>query len=312
MPGLAAEARACAPRRLRVPSKLTGELRDVYLRIPADIRCVPHESFDDPAAADQLFGPNAVRVPVPEWLHPPEVPDERSERRIKPIRLSPEQEVLLFLRYNYARWRLKRLIDAQKRRCCLSRAKEMAAWYRRVQAFCSDLVKANMALVLAMAKRASVPYADFGELCSEGGMALLRCIDKFDLRRGYKFSTYACRAIFKSFRRLAERNGRYRQRFPVEFDVDLQRSDHAETRHRQRWEDSLQALQQILSCNLAAMTDLERRIVALRFGLFGGGRKTTLAEIGRQVGFSNERVRQVLRGSLRKLRDSLQKSYLTG
>jgi RNA polymerase sigma factor (sigma-70 family) len=177
---------------------------------------------------------------------------------------------------------------------------------------CGELVRANMALVLAMAKRTTIPYVDFTELCSEGNMALLRSIDKFDLRRGYKFSTYACRAILKSFRRLAARNGRYHHRFPVEFDPEMQKSDHAEALHRQRWDDSLQALQQILSCNLAAMTELERRVVTLRFGLLTEGRRMTLAQIGRQVGFSNERVRQILKGSLRKLRDSLHRCYLAG
>jgi len=307
-------AQARAPKRLKVPRKLTGEMREVYLRIPPDIECVRHASFDDPAVAGRLFGPNALRVHVPEWFNPPEIPDDRHTARIKPIKLAAEQEVLLFLRYNYARHRLMQFIAQQNRRCCVNRAREIVLWYQRVLECCSELVRANMALVLAMAKRTTIPYVDFTELCSEGNMALLRSIDKFDVQRGYKFSTYACRAILKSFRRLAVRRSRYRRRFPVEFDIQMQKSDRDESRHREQWDDSLQALRQILSCNLAAMTDLERQIVMLRFGLAGGSgaRRMTLAQIGVHVGFSNERVRQILNGSLRKLRESLHRHILAG
>ena len=98
----------------------------------------------------------------------------------------------------------------------------------------------------------------------------------------------------------------------MEFDAELQKSDVPDTRHSQQWDDSVQALQQILSCNLAAMTDLERRIVTFRFGLVSQDGRMTLAEVGKRVGFSNERVRQILNGSLRKLRESLCDRFLAG
>ena len=297
---------------LKVPRGLRGEALDTYLRIPPDIRCVKHPSFEDPQTEEKLFGPDAEQVYVPAWCCPPEVPENRPASRIRPIKLTAQQEVLLFLRYNYARWRLQRIIVAQRRRRCLSRALEMVMWYKRMLRSCGELVRANMALVLAMAKRANIPLVEFSELASEGNMALLRSIEKFDVSRGFKFSTYACRSILKAFNRMATRHGRYRQRFPVEFDADLQKPDLIENRHEQQWEDSVQALRQILSCNLAAMTDLERQIVMFRFGMASENSRMTLSDIGKRVGFSNERVRQILNGSLQKLRDSLHKRFLAG
>ena len=44
---------------------------------------------------------------------------------------------------------------------------------------------------------------DFAEVVSEGNMALIRAVDKFNVERGFKFSTYACRAILKAFSRTA-------------------------------------------------------------------------------------------------------------
>jgi RNA polymerase sigma factor (sigma-70 family) len=241
-----------------------------------------------------------------------EIPEGRSTSGFRPIKLTAGQEAVLFLRYNYARYRLHLLIAEQCRRCCMSRAEEMVLWYQRVLRSCGDLVRANMALVLAMAKRAGIQSVDFAELVSEGNMALLRGIEKFDITRGFKFSTYACRAILKAFQRLGTQHGRYRQRFPTDFDAEMQKSDLIDIRHRQQWDDSVQAIRQILSCNLAAMTDLERQIVTFRFGLASETGHMTLAEVGKKVGFSNERVRQILNGSLRKLRESLHSRFLAG
>ncbi len=312
MTRLAENVPARAPGRLKVPRGLTGEVLEAYLRIPTDIRFVRHPSFEDPAMDERLFGTDAEKVYVPAWCCPAEVPEDRSTSRVRPIKLTGAQEMVLFLRYNYARYHLHRLIAEQCRRCCMGRAEEMLLWHQRVLQSCADLVRANMALVLAMAKRVNIPSVDFAELVSEGNMALLRSIEKFDVSRGFKFSTYGCRAILKAFNRQAIRHGRYRQRFPMEFDAEMQKSDLPDNRHRQQWDDSVQALRQILSCNLAAMTDLERRIVTFRFGLASEAGRMTLAEVGQRVGYSNERVRQILNGSLRKLRESLHSRFLVG
>ena len=47
-----------------------------------------------------------------------------------------------------------------------------------------------------------------------------RCVNKFDSERGFKFSTYACRAILKSFYRYGSKQAKYRQRAPHEFDPE--------------------------------------------------------------------------------------------
>ena len=63
-------------------------------------------------------------------------------------------------------------------------------------------------------------------MVSEGNMALLRSVEKFDCARGFKFSTYSCRAILKAFSRVAMRVSRYCGQFPTEFDPAMERSDH--------------------------------------------------------------------------------------
>ena len=86
--------------------------------------------------------------------------------------------------------------------------RRVLAWGHRVLDARSVIVRVNMPLVLAMAKRTRLSSIDFNEMISEGNMALLRSVEKFDCSRGFKFSTYSCRAILKSFSRVAMRASR--------------------------------------------------------------------------------------------------------
>jgi RNA polymerase sigma factor (sigma-70 family) len=296
-----------------VPSGLRGAERALYQEIGSEVDYVDHPSFACANTEAALFGEGARPVFVRDWAHFPEVPEDVRLPRGSRTALSAKDEATLFLRYNYARCRLAKLVTAQNRRKSLARARQMVRWYRRAMEARADLVRANMALVLAMAKRTRIPNVEFGELVSEGNMALLRSVEKFDVSRGFKFSTYACRSILKSFNRLASKTGRYRQHFPTEYNPDLERSDYDVHKHEIQREDSIDALTEILDRNRARLTQVEQTIVRERFaiGRHGkGGRGRTLAEVGRIVGLTNERVRQIQNLALEKIRTVLDEEYL--
>jgi RNA polymerase sigma factor (sigma-70 family) len=186
----------------------------------------------------------------------------------------------------------------------------MIRWYQHARAVQASIVDANMALVMAMARRTRIPHVDFPELVSEGNMALLRAIEKFDVSRGFKFSTYACRAILKGFNRMATKTGRYVQRFPTEFDPDLERSDYDVLKHRIQQDNAIDDLKEVLATNRAKLTDVEQTVVTERFALESGGKKKTLNEVGQQVGLTTERVRQIQKKALAKLKATLNEEYL--
>lgn len=294
-----------------ITEQLTDEQLRTYLRIPSEVAYMDNPLFSTPKAEDRLFGDGAMDVDVPSWVaYPEEVQDvERSKKRKS--NLTGKEEIELFLRYNYACYRLSKLLKAQQKRRSLGRARQMIHWFQRMMRTRSALATANMALVLAMAKRTRIPNVEFTELISEGNMALLRSIEKFDVSRGFKFSTYACRAILKSFNRLATKTGRYRQYFPTEYDPEMERSDYDEKKHEMQRDDSVESLRDILAQNRARLTETERLIVMERFALGRDGEKgRTLAQVGKMVGLTNERVRQIQNHALDKIRSALDTQYL--
>ena len=311
------ETRTIAPHRARrskskrtVLDGLSGAQRQLYDRIPDRVDHVDHPSFAWAATEGMLFGPEAEAITVRHWTQFPQVPDEIVTTGQARKALTPQQEGEIFLRYNYARYRLGKLVDAQQRRKSLLRARQMVLWFARAMDSRCDIVGANMALVLAMAKRAKIPTVEFTELVSEGNMALLRSVEKFDVSRGFKFSTYACRAILKSYNRMATKTGRYRRRFPVEYDPALEPSDYDVHKHEMQHADTLSALREILGLNRAGLSGVEQTIVRERFALGGQGKRRTLAEVGRMVGLTNERVRQIQNRALGKIRTTLNDTYL--
>jgi RNA polymerase primary sigma factor len=284
-------------------ARLEEQDRSLLLRLlrePAEF--VDNGLFRNPAAERVLFGTSRGRPArngrAPESLEP------------AGSLLAPEEETRLFQRFNCARMRQVRLLRAFRgKRMPMGKLRLLLLWGHRSMAARCRIVEANMPLVLAMARRARPVGLDFSELISEGNFALLRSVDKFDCSRGFKFSTYACRAILKSFSRVMMRNGRYRNRFPVEFEPSLERSDHLE-RQRQRQEgDVVEQIAVILAENRAALNDMEQQVIRERFAIKPAAAEDvtkTLEQVGQMIGVTKERVRQIQNRALRKLRTALE------
>jgi RNA polymerase sigma factor (sigma-70 family) len=184
-------------------------------------------------------------------------------------------------------------------------------WHRRFEHFREYLVRTNLALVLAMAKRTRLGDVDFAEIVSEGNMALLRAVDKFNVDRGFKFSTYACRAILKAFSRTSMKHSRHRTRFPVEFEPDYEKSDWIDKKRDEVEEDCVDELKQIVDRNLADLSDVEQTVIRQRFNWQQAqDSPLTLEEVGKIIGVTKERVRQIQNKALAKIRAVMEDGVL--
>ncbi len=224
------------------------------------------------------------------------------------------QETVLFQRLNYARMRLAQLVCRLiEQSMPIETLRELLAWGHRVNAARDRLARMSLPLVPAMAKQSRFQTLDFSELASEGNCALLRAIMTFDCSRGYRFSTYACRAILKSFARVILRTSRYRNRFPVEFDPDQERGDAIDARRDDHHVACIHELRAMLAKNRARLTDIEQTVIRERFALDAVDESSTpktLDEIGDMIGLTKERVRQIQNKALAKLRHDMEKNYL--
>ena len=228
--------------------------------------------------------------------------------------LKPKQEVAIFLKFNYCRFRAESARQKiNVRRMNVARCRELLKWSRMAQDFRETISEYNLGLVLAMARRLPAGRVDFPEMISEGNMALLRGIDKFNVSKGFKFSTYACRAILKAFSRSGMKATRYRSFFPVGFEPDLERSNYAAEKAAYDEQGCLEQVRSIFHDNRSGLSELERQVIEKRFSFDDPDAKPmTLKQLGNLVGLTKERVRQIQIHALAKMRDTLEHTYLDG
>ena len=256
-------------------------------------------------------GGEEPELPLTSWYQPTreEIADQLSGT---PQLMKAPEEKLMFLRFNFAKRKLGAIQrKAKKEGLTKETAEQLVEWHRRYEHFREYLVRTNLALVLAMAKRTRLGDVDFAEIVSEGNMALMRAVEKFNVDKGFKFSTYACRAILKAFSRTAMKSNRYKTRFPVEFEPEMEKSDWSDRKRDEVEEDCIDELKQIVDRNLAELSDTEQTVIRRRFNWQQQeDSPLTLEEVGKIIGVTKERVRQIQNKAMLKIKSVMEEGVL--
>ena len=180
--------------------------------------------------------------------------------------------------------------------------KERSMWAKRWELIRDHVVERNMPLVHSMMGRFDARGLDHDDILSEAMFALVQAVERFDPWRGFRFSTYACLAIHRAMIRSSKSTSRYRRLFPVQHDASFERPEepaNGDGLHVER-------LRRVLDGNLGRLTDLESAILFKRFPRTREECRLTLQQIGKAVGLSKERVRQIQNEALGKLRAILE------
>ena len=296
-----------------------------------------------------------------EVLHPTDVDDLRLylEAAAREPLLTKEEEVELAMAIEHGEEAEAKIasgrIRSDKTKHKLEEAIRKARRARR------RFILANLRLVVSIAKKYQGQGLPLLDLIQEGNIGLMRGVELFDWRRGFKFSTYATWWIRQAITRAIADRGRQiripvhvhdrlrkvrqmrehfiqtigREPSPEELakasglTVDnlreLEEASRREPRSLQEpvgedaelgdlvaqveaespldaVEDSL-VREEIGQVVEIALDPMERRVIALRYGL-GNGHSMSLREVAEEVGFSAETVRKIERQALRKLRES--------
>src|SRR4051794_14497691 len=262
-----------------------------------------HPSFDDPDAREAILGPMPVPADgkAPRRTKPPKgLPPYLSDLYENPL-LSREQESHLFRKMNYLKFLANRLRERiEPTRARTADLDEIERLQEEALAVKNQVIRANLRLVVSIAKRHVGPSNNFFELVSDGNMSLIRAVEKFDYSRGNKFSTYASWAIMKNFARTIPEENYRRDRFVTGHEEMFEAA--ADTRiDEHEYESAQRRNQEAVKGMLGRLDDRERRIIISRYGI-NGVSEQTLEQLGRELGITKERVRQIESRAQEKLR----------
>ncbi len=249
------------------------------------------EAIEAIASAEELSAPRSPE----ENRVPRDLPPYLAELYRTPL-LTPSRERALFLKFNFHKMQFvqsRRRLDPQFAR--LRDLNVMERHWRRAVVTKNDIVQANLRLVVSIARKHLRPGLSLMELISDGNLTLMRAVEGFDVHRGHRFSTYATLALMKGFARsvpqmLANRAAGFAEDAAARIP-DL-RPIHATDRFIDREE---------VGQMLTRLDNRERDVLLAHYGL-DESEPATYEQVGRRLGISKERVRQIEQTALAKLR----------
>jgi RNA polymerase sigma factor (sigma-70 family) len=300
-----ARKKAPATSGNRIAETLKAHAREL---LEMEIDFINHEEFSD---ADSLHRLETILTTKyenkrkPRVKPSPDLPAYFAKLYETPL-LTPQEEHDLFWAMNYLKYRANMLrlsLDAEHPDEILIR--DIKQCLSRSETVRDRIVTANLRLVVSLARKFADRYSSFDELVSDGNVTLMNAVEKFDCSRGFRFSTYATHATQRDFYRQLNRRRKSALRITGDQNEFL-----GQLGYENEEEDVPMSAQAILYHKVMEVFDQEldereQHIVCARFGINEQASGQTLRAVGKQLGISKERVRQLQMQAVEKLKEVL-------
>jgi len=294
-------SKLCSDRSARL-AELRQRRASLFAR---EIDYIPCRQFLK-ADAEKLatIPPNAAAEPLRRAVVPPA--SDGSTPYIASLYqtrlLTKDEEQFYFRRMNWLKFRASTSRGRlDPRRASLRQIEQVERVLADADNVQKILITSNLRLVVSIAKKFIDPSWSFDELTSEGNLALMRAVEKFNFALGNRFSTYATYAIQRHFYRLSHRGRQFRKRFTSGDESIRDQIEETESAEYCSTEQ-IAWLKDLFSGFLEELEPRERRIVVARFG-FDGKPPRTFRELGVQMGVCKERIRQIQGRAMDKLKE---------
>jgi len=279
-------------------------LRELALElISTEVDFIPDKRYQRRNAGNKFLDANLLNPEKGFERHPSKYQSDSSElpSGVGQSRLlTPEEETGLFEQMNYAKYRFNilrsRINPDDLDRDLILDAREL---HEIAMATRERLIESNLRLVISISRKFVTSHMTFDDLFSDGVMALMQAVEKFDVSRGYRFSAYAYYSISRSiyrFTKKLKKNLLTVESFELNSDDDtLESSSYSE--------DGWGMISNRLDDMINKLDEREQWIIRQRFRFDGFGKVPTYKHLAEKLGVCNERVRQLEKRALQKLRN---------
>ena len=225
------------------------------------------------------------RIESSEWLN------RLPSSRVRTTFLSRDQEAHLFRKMNFLKCCANQLEDQlDPDQPNPDELAEIERLRHEAKAIKNEIVETHLRLVVAIARTYAKPGYDLAEGVSDGNLALIHAVDGFDFAMGYRFSTYATRAIRNVLTRSEWKFTRRRCHSLAPYEETLKAPESRVG--EQECQETQRELRSAVRRWLGRLDRRERRILTSRYGI-GGAPRLTLLQLAEAMGISKERVRQI-------------------
>lgn len=238
-----------------------------------------------------------------------EVPYFVGQKRII-TNLTKEQELAAFLQYNYYKYMAKKTLEKLST-FSIEEANNLIYYFDKVQDVFNIIVCLNLGLVYSMISNTKFASMDEDERLSEANKGLLTAVEKFDVKTGNKFSTYAFYSTYNAVLKKTLNNHKVNEAIEYSLDDDINVNGESCKREPISKEENpniamIDTIRKSIDENIFGFSDFEIKVLKIRYL---GDKKVSVSKTAEELGVDSGTINRVEKRIFPKMKQKLLSKY---